>query len=125
MGLLHIKFVNLKATLSVLGHYKFPVLVLKPFTAKLSELNWEQVFAIKQKDLGNGKLDIKFKSVEESKITFNAFLPNIEYKKHFDFKSITIQMILSSINGLDYNPLKIHLGKISQIILETLQSDIK
>ena len=124
-GLLHIKFINLKT--SIKGGYAFPVMFFKifsEFTAQLNNFNWEQVFVVSQKDLGNGKLDIKFKSTEESAINFNVFRFTSNRNRFKDFKPIDLN-IQSKIKTLDFTPVKTELKKVAQLILETLQSDLK
>ena len=123
-GLLHIKFVNLKAT--VTGKHRFILGLfihgVNEFIAQLNNFSWEQVFVVAKKDLGNGKLDIKFKPTEESAINFNIFFKNLQIKHaQFGFK----QIIEKGIKTLDYNALKVQLKKVAQLILETLQSDLK
>jgi len=128
-GLLHIKFVNLKVT--VTGKYKYRYFVFNgnvPFTVKLNNFSWEQVFVISKNELGNGKLDIKFKPTEESKISYNMAIYN---SKNKDITNVNtgsfhfIENIKNEVKNLDYNPLKNQLQKIAQLILETLQSDLK
>ena len=119
------KFVNLKATIT--GNFIVFIILGKAasqFTAKLNNFNWEQVFVISKKDLGNGKIDIKFKSTEESDIKFNYILHNSKNAK-IDNNSDIAQKIKNEIKGLDYSALKIQLKRVSQLILETLQSDLK
>ena len=129
-GLLHIKFVNLKATVTGKYNYRFRFFGgAFSFTAKLNNFNWEQVFVVSKKDLGNGKLDIKFKPTEESKISYNMVLynskniaiSNINIKK----PSPIVESVKNGLKDLDFNPLKNQLKKIAQLILETLQSDLK
>ena len=121
-GLLHIKFINLKT--SIKGGYVFPVMFFKifsEFTAQLNNFNWEQVFVVSQKDLGNGKLDIKFKSTEESAVNFSIFKYTV---KNNDIKDKMKEQIIK-LKTLDFTPVKTELKKVAQLILETLQSDLK
>jgi len=121
-GLLHIKFINLKT--SIKGGYVFPVMFFKifsEFTAQLNNFNWEQVFVVSQKDLGNGKLDIKFKSTEESSVNFSIFKYTV---KNNDIKDKMKEQIIK-LKTLDFTPVKTELKKVAQLILETLQSDLK
>ena len=125
-GLLHIKFVNLKATITGKNSVKlflFPILV--DFTAQLSNFNWEQVFIVAKKDLGNGKLDIKFKPTEESAVKFNIFRFTSKLEKLQAFQMPLEQKIKSKLELLDFTPVKDQLKKVAQLILETLQSDLK
>ena len=129
-GLLHIRFVNLKTTVTGKYNYRYFVFNAKvPFTAKLNNFSWEQVFVVSKKDLGNGKLDIKFKPTEESKISYNMVLYNANNismsnpnnKKAFPY----LENIKNGLKDLDFTNLKNQLKKIAQLILETLQSDLK
>ena len=125
-GLLHIKFVNLKATLT--GKYIFRlgfVGIGIDFTAQLSNFNWEQVFVVAKKDLGNGKIDIKFKPTEESAVNFNIFRFTSKRQNFEDFKFPLEQSIKNKLKTLDFTPVKAQLKKVAQLILETLQSDLK
>ena len=128
-GLLHIKFVNLKVSVTGKFNLNFPFFRTKPqYTAKLNNFSWEQVFVVSKKDLGNGKLDIKFKSTEESKISYNMALYN---SKNINITNLNTNplnfsdIIKNEVKNLDYNPLKNQLKKVAQLILETLQSDLK
>ena len=124
-GLLHIKFVNLKATLT--GKYIFRlgfVGIGIDFTAQLSNFNWEQVFVVAKKDLGNGKLDIKFKPTEESAVNFNIFRFTSKRENFQELKVIDENLKLK-LKTLDFTPVKAQLKKVAQLILETLQSDLK
>ena len=106
-----------------------PFGVFGPFFAKLNNFSWEQVFVVSKKDLGNGKLDIKFKPTEESKISYNMVLYNANNismsnpnnKKAFPY----LENIKNGLKDLDFTNLKNQLKKIAQLILETLQSDLK
>ena len=123
--LLHIKFVNLKASITGKNFIKFGFSgIITEFTAQLNYFNWEQVFIVAKKDLGNGKLDIKFKSTEESAINFNVFRFTSNRNRFKDFKPIDLN-IQSKIKTLDFTPVKTQLKKFAQLILETLQSDLK
>jgi len=123
-GLLHIKFVNLKAT--VTGKFNCRVLFFRldvPFTAKLNNFNWEQVFVVSKTDLGNGKLDIKFKHTEESKISYNMIIYNS--KNMLMANTPNADRIKNGLKDLDFTALKNKLKKLTQLIFETLQSDLK
>ena len=122
-GLLHIRFVNLKPTIT--GQF----IILKVFglspqiTAILDNFNWELVFIISKKNSGNGKLDIEFKYTEESEINFDVILCNSEGDKIGNNEMG--QRVRNGIKKLDYSALKTQLRSIAQLILETLQSNLK
>ena len=122
-GLLHIRFVNLKPTIT--GQF----IILKIFglspqiTAILDNFNWELVFIISKKNSGNGKLDIEFKSTEESAINFDVILYNSKGDKIGNNEMG--QRVRNGIKKLDYSALKTQLRSIAQLILETLQSNLK
>ena len=124
-GLLHIKFVNLKATLTgaIKTRHRF-IPVKREFTAKLNNFTWEQVFVVTKNELGNGKLDLKFKSTQESDINFNIFKLTLSNKVIIKASTLE-QKTKSALKTVNYTPIKIELRKISQIILETLQSSLK
>jgi len=49
-GLLHIKFVNLRASITGKNYFKFTFFgIVIDFTAQLSNFNWEQVFVVAKK----------------------------------------------------------------------------
>ena len=115
--LLHIKYVNLKATIE--GKYKYRKIFefSTRFTAQLSNFNWEQVFVAAQDNLANGKIDIKFKSHQESAFNFNIFrLTSTNAKYEEDIKK--------NLLTFDYEPLRVQLRKLSNLIFETLQTDL-
>ena len=122
-GLLHIRFINLKPTIT--GQF----IILKVFglspqiIAILENFNWELVFIISKKNSGNGKLDIEFKSIEESAINFDVILYNSEGDKIGNNEMG--QRVRNAIKKLDYSALKTQLRSIAQLILETLQSNLK
>jgi len=124
-GLLYIKYVNLNITAS--GSHKFNFYnSLSSFTARLDDFSWEQSFVVLKNDLDNGKLDIQFKSNEESEIKFNVtILPYGDKIKDDNFYKLFKNYIKLGLENHDFNPLKIKLRKISQLILETVQSDLK
>jgi hypothetical protein len=115
--LLHIKYVNLKADLT--GQYKYRKIFefSTSFTAQITNFNWEQVFVVSQDNLANGKIDIKFKSHEESVLNFNIFrLTSKKVKYDNDIKK--------NLLIFDYAALKDQLRKISNLIFDTLQTDL-
>ena len=125
-GLLHIKFVNLRASITGKNYFKFGLFPIKTdFTAQLSNYNWEQVFIVAKKDLGNGKLDIKFKPTEESAVNFSVFRFTSNRQNMKDFPFPIEQSIKFKLKSLDFTPVKNQLKKVAQLILETLQSDLK
>jgi hypothetical protein len=124
-GLLHIKFVNIKATITGKNYLRFLFGILTDFTAQLSNFNWEQVFVVSKKDLGNGKLDIKFKSTEESEVNFSIFRFTSQRQNMKELPFPIEQTIKGNLKKLDFTPVKNQLKKIAQLILETLQSDLK
>ena len=95
------------------------------FTAQLSNFNWEQVFVVSKKDLGNGKLDIKFKSTEESEVNFSIFRFTSQRQNMKELPFPIEQTIKGNLKKLDFTPVKNQLKKVAQLILETLQSDLK
>ena len=124
-GLLHIRFANLKATVE--GNRKIGRFTsFKVFSAKINNFSWEQVFVVSKRDLGNGKLDIKYKPTEESPVNFSITLHNQNNspdKKKFN--EAMEKFTLASLKSLDFTPIKNQLKKVAQLILETLQSDLK
>ena len=124
-GLLHIKFINLKATVTGRNYFRFLFGISTDFTAQLSYFNWEQVFIVAKKDLGNGKLDIKFKSTEESAVNFSVFRFTSKRQNMQEFPLPIEQNIKLNLKKLDFTPVKNQLKKVAQLILETLQSDLK
>ena len=125
-GLLHIKFVNLKATITGKNIFRLAFFGIGiEFTAHLSDFNWEQVFVVAKKDLGNGKLDIKFKPTEESAVNFNIFRFTSKRQNFENLKLPLEQNIKNKLKTLDFTPVKAQLKKVAQLILETLQTDLK
>ena len=129
-GLLHIKFVDL---IPIIKGKKQQTSKLRrnkaSFSAKLNHFIWEQVFVVTKKELENGKIDLKFKLTEESDIKFNIF----EFEKSSEsfgtvgssYSNVSDGSIKSKIKTMYLNPVKNELKKISQLILETLQSNLK
>jgi len=80
---------------------------------------------LQKKELGNGKLDIKFKPTEESAVNFNIFKFTSKRQNFEDLKLPIEQGIKFNLKKLDFTPVKNQLKKVAQLILETLQSDLK
>ena len=81
-GLLHLQFVNIKGLLT--GKAFGPIFysggglfararvqAVYNFTAILSNINWEETYAVESTKQADGKYDMKFKSMSESSISFN------------------------------------------------------
>ena len=104
------KICKFKAT--VTGKYNYRYFVFNgnvPFTAKLNNFSWEQVFVVSKKDLGNGKLDIKFKPTEESKISYNMVLYNAN---NISMSNPNNKKAFPWLKDLDFTTLKNQLKKI-------------
>jgi len=123
-GLLHLKFVNLKCGLTgsfSLGKAKgFRFNTFKSFSAELSNVSWDETYAVESTKRADGKYDVKFKSMAESSLTFNVFRLVIS-----NASADQIIQAKNQINRLNYTPFKNHLKKISGLILETLQNRLK
>jgi hypothetical protein len=123
-GLLHLKFVNLKCKLTgsfSLGKARgIRFNTFKSFSSELSNVNWEETYAVESTKSADGKYDVKFKSMTESSLTFNVF--------RLVISNASADQIISAknqINRLNYSPFKNHLKKISGLILETLKNRLK
>ena len=123
-GLLHLKFVNLKCRLTgsfSLGKGKgIRFNTFKSFSAKLSNVSWDETYAVESTKRVDGKYDVKFKSMAESSITFNVNRLVIS-----NASADQIIQAKNQINRLNYTPFKNHLKKISGLILETLKNRLK
>ena len=124
-GLLHIKYVNLK--LKVTGYSKVSVISFRlssQFTAELSSFSWEQIYAVKVSDLGNGKVSLKKTKTSEGEASFNInklIIQNINTKANQQDLQANIKAQLKLIN---LDPLKQQLRKVTDLIFETLQTDL-
>ncbi len=127
---LNIRFINLKATLTGkhiknIGGYT----ITTEFTAQLANFKWEQVFDVSKKNLVNRK----FTPTTESRFDvdvdrFTQKTENIpeELKNIIDSdQSIREILFKSNIRSFNYTAVKNQLTKISQLILQYLQSDLK
>ena len=123
-GLLHLKFVNLKCGLTgsfSLGTGKgIRFNTFKSFSAKLSNVSWDETYAVESTKRVDGKYDVKFKSMAESSLTFNVNRLVIS-----NASADQIIQAKNQINRLNYTPFKNHLKKISGLILETLKNRLK
>ena len=128
-GLLHLKFVNLKGQLT--GETNTPIYAFSQksrislrrycsFRAELSNINWEETYAIESTQRADGKYDVKFKSMTESGLTYNVL--RVTMTKGPVEEANTIKAL---IRGINFTPFKSHLKKISGLILETLQNRLK
>ena len=124
-GLLHLKFVNLKGSLKGSLFVKkngggfFPY-TYASFTCELSNINWEETYAVESTEKAEGKYDVKFKSISDSSVSFNIFRLVMANSSQESQTNAKIQ-----INRLNFAPFKAHLKKMSGLILETLQNKLK
>jgi len=123
-GLLHLKFVNLKGRIQGLvfiGKTYSPISFFNLFVCELSNINWEETYAIDSTKKAEGKYDVKFKSTSESSVSFNIF--------KLVLLTLTTKELLDDarfkVNQLSFDPFKAHLKKISGLILQTLQNRLK
>ena len=124
-GLLHIKYVNLKLTLT--GKNKARIYAfsfLSDFSAELTNFSWEQIYAVKVSDLGNGKVDLKKTKTSEGAINFNINkLTTKNINKKYSAKDVET-IIKNQIKQINLEPLKAQLRRVTELIFETLQSDL-
>jgi len=127
---LFIDFVNLNATLT--GKYSEEILgykIITEFTAKLNNFEWEQEFDASKLYLGNRQFTPTIESsVGVSVDRFTQKTENIpeELKDKIDlYASMRKTLITFQIAKLDYTEVKTQLRKISQLILQNLQSELK
>lgn len=121
-GLLHIKYLNLR--LQIFGRNRVNLARFNfesRFNAELNNFNWEQIFAVKLLDVGNGKVEIKYTKTSESEVSFNISKFNVKAESKFNIKDMD-NTIKSQIKELNFNPLKEQLRKITQLIFDTLQN---
>ena len=122
-GLLHIKYLNLR--LQIFGRNRVNLARFNfesRFNAELNNFNWEQIFAVKLLDIGNGKVEIKYTKTSESEVSFNISKFNVKAESKFNIKDMD-NTIKSQIKELNFNPLKEQLRKITQLIFDTLQNE--
>ena len=109
-GILHVKFVKIKATMKG-KFFKRPLFnVPLYFKKELNDLSWEKEFTVAQNELENGKIDREFKSFNESEIIFNRILSKI------------LSDIDIGLRKLDYTSLKIEFRKVIKSIFNYVQS---
>ena len=124
-GLLHIRYVNLRVKVtgsSLVSVYAFKL--SSDFTAELSDFSWEQIYAVKVSDLGNGKVDLKKTKTSESS-SFNFNVKKISFQK-IDKKANKQDIesnIKTQVKLLNLDPLKQQLRKITDLLFETLQAN--
>ncbi len=124
-GLLHLKFVNIKGQLKGSSYIRtskgiFGIKVVSSYTADLSNISWEETYAIESTKKSDGKYDIKFKSMTESSVSYNLFRLTMKNSSNEDEIKIKLE-----IKKLDFSQLKNHLKKISGLVLETLKNKLK
>ena len=124
MGLLHIKFVNLKGKIkgsapTRLSKKLFWMRKFSPFKAELSNICWEETYSVKSKKMADGKYDIKIKSITESPISYKIF--KFTMYDGTDEEQIKTKV---QIKNLNFTPFKSYLKKISGAILDNLQKKL-
>ena len=124
-GLLHIRYVNLR--LKVTGFSKVSVIAFRlssQFSAELTNFSWEQIYAVKVNDLGNGKVDLKKTKTSEGAINFNINkLTTKNINKKYSAKDVET-IIKNQIKQINLEPLKAQLRRVTELIFETLQSNL-
>jgi len=90
------------------------------YRADLSNIAWEEIYAVESTKKADGKYDVKFKSMTESSITYNIFRVILSRSSKENENMVKLQ-----IKNLNFSPLKSHLKKISGLILETLKNRLK
>ena len=124
-GLLHIRYVNLR--LKVTGFNKVSVIAFRlssQFSAELTNFSWEQIYAVKVIDNGNGKVDLKKTKTSEIEANFNI---NKLVTQKIDPRANKVDVeanIKSQLKLLNLDPLKQQLRRITDLIFETLQADL-
>jgi len=124
MGLLHIKYVNLKGKIK--GDTKTEkskklnwMKVLSPFIAELSNISYEETYSVKSKKNADGKYDIKIKSITSTPISYKIF--RFTMYDGTDEEQVKTKV---QIKNLNFTPFKDHLKKISKAILDNLQKKL-
>ena len=126
---LEIYFVNLNATVTgkylVYSSYHT---IMTEFTAQLDDFKWKQEF-----EVSKNNQDITFTPSRESRVDvyvdrFTIKRENItdKYIKEIGFSTLDITdlQIKIKIPSLEYTEVKNQLRKVSQLIIDTLQSDL-
>ena len=128
-GLLHLKFVNLKALItgetntpffSYSGNTKVSLRKYCSFRAELSNVSWDETYAVDYTQKADGKKDVHFKSMGDTQVTYNVFRVTMNRGPKEEQNNIKAQ-----IRGLNFSPFKAHLKKMSGLILETLKNRLK
>ena len=130
-GNLHIKYVNL--ILDVSGKYSYGIGFShgsNSFIATLQNFYWNHIFKITKKELENGKLDVNFTQVASSEYKYNIELltknaNNIEIEDLNLTISLEDSLKILLKKSIDFKYLTYQMLKISQLILETVKSDLK
>jgi len=125
-GLLHVKYSNLKLTLKgtypTTGQRKLKF--ANPFTASLSNANFELIYGVTSKDLTNGKHEFKFTFKNETAVNFKLSKFTTVGKKT-NTTSASEAAAKLQINKVDFAPLKAHFKKVTQIVFERFNAKIK
>ena len=124
MGLLHIKFVNLKGkikgnTITQKSKKLHWMKILAPFIAELSNIGWEETYSVKSKKNDDGKYDVRIKRITETPISYNIF--KFTMYDGTDEEQIRTKV---QIKNLNFTPFKNYLKKISGAILDNLQKKL-
>lgn len=126
-GLLHVKYSNLKLTLK--GTYptttdKRKLKFANPFTASLSNANFELIYGVTSKDLTNGKHEFTFTFKNETAVNFKLSKFTTTGKKTNTTTASEAAAKLQ-INKVDFAPLKAHFKKVTQIVFDRFNAKIK
>ena len=123
-GLLHIKYVNLK--IKITGTSRVSIIAFRlssNFNAELSNFSWEQIYAVKVNDKGNGKVELKNTKTSEGEANYNVNKLTLQANSKVSGKELETN-VKAQIKLLNLDPLKQQLRKVTDLILETLQTDL-
>ena len=123
-GLLHIKYVNLK--IKITGTSRVSIIAFRlssNFNAELSNFSWEQIYAVKVNDKGNGKVELKQTKTSEGEANYNVNKLTLQANSKVSGKELETN-VKAQIKLLNLDPLKQQLRKVTDLILETLQTDL-
>ena len=130
-GNLSIQYVNLK--LVVTGKYKYGIgfsQIVNDFRAALNNFYWNAIFEVSKEELEDGKFDVKFKQLASSAFKYDVkLLTKTEYNIEMNNSNISLSVedSLKELlkKNIGFNPLTNQLKKVTQLILQTIQSDLK
>lgn len=123
-NILHIKFLGLNGKIS--GKYQAFNFIKYgskyDFSANLNNITFEQEFNVITSKQADGKYTLKYKKSGEAGLSFKV--NNFTFTSTVPSSSLYYNIAANNLKNLNYNEFSAHLGKLSELILNNVATEI-